>query len=123
MGTKETDQSTASTAETIHQYQLHLNTLGSRRPGHLMNVALAALKYLVLRGESDSIRLQAVRLLLELAPVQAKLEAMAARANVKRPPQNVNPEVRARLAALLERGGEQAQALLLETLKAEKKVQ
>jgi hypothetical protein len=42
----------------------------------MMNLTIAALKFLILRTESDAVRLQACKVVLELPPMQAKLGAM-----------------------------------------------
>src|SRR5262245_18169853 len=51
-----------SAPDTIAAYQHRLNALGSRQAGHLCGIALGGLKYLILQGESDTVRLQAVKL-------------------------------------------------------------
>lgn len=49
----------------------------SARAAHLTNLAICGLKYLVLKGESDALRLQACKALLETSPVQTKLGNMS----------------------------------------------
>ena len=66
-------------AVTVLDYAKGLMDMGVRKPGHLCNIALATLKHLMLHSESDSLRLQACRTILELGPVQQRLGAMTSR--------------------------------------------
>jgi hypothetical protein len=65
----------------------------------------------------SEIKLQAVKLMLELPPVRQKLEMMSARA--KRVSQERGQT--ARLIELVERGGDEAERLVLEALSSSKK--
>jgi len=117
---------TTVAADVLSQHQRKLSALGSRQSGHLCNLALATLKYLILQGKSDSVRLQAAKQLLELAPVQAKLQAMAARVATKRitqRPEKRNQDGFDQLLKFIEEGGESAQNLVLEMLKSDKNLQ
>jgi hypothetical protein len=91
----------------------------------LTNLAISTLKHLILKGESDTTRLAAVKVLLELPFVQAKLGVMTKavqnfhshqHVHVETPP---SPELAQRLAGLLQSGGDQAQSLILEALNTE----
>lgn len=46
------------------------------RIGQLTRVTLAGLKYLILHGDSDAVRLQAIRTILDLPPVKTRMDQM-----------------------------------------------
>ena len=63
------------------QISRYVNTLSqgrteSQRSAHMMNLAMATCKWLILQGESDNLRLQAAKLIFDLPPVQARMGAM-----------------------------------------------
>jgi hypothetical protein len=74
------DTSAPTPADIINGFRTELMRLRSRRVGHLLNLALAAYKHLILNGKSDTVRLQAANAIVSLPPVQARLGAMAVRA-------------------------------------------
>lgn len=84
-GMKNTDTDTPTPAARIAEYQHQLNHLARRRPAHLLALAMSALKYLILESESDSTRLAAIRTVLDLPPVQAKLSQLAATQSTRKP--------------------------------------
>jgi hypothetical protein len=83
-------------------YQLHdaASSQLTRRPAHLLNMAMAGLKWLVINTQSDMVRLQACKAIIELPTVQARLLAMV-NAMPKERPVQLNGDVSATLAQLL----------------------
>lgn len=63
--------------EELKGISLGLKKNAHDRAMHLTQLALCSLKYLITRGESDTLRLAATKQLLELPMVQARLGTMA----------------------------------------------
>ena len=110
--------------DAIRQIARELSTLsGGRKPAHLLNLSLATAKYLLLYGESDNIRLAALKLVLELPAVKAaagNLRVAPPRVrelhqHVHLPPggdPQAEKQLQERLQAMISAGGTQAKAAL-----------
>lgn len=64
----------SSAAEEIARIAKDSWSGADRRASHLVNLSMATLKYLMLNAESDDLKLEAARTLLELPPVRRKLQ-------------------------------------------------
>jgi hypothetical protein len=64
------------TVNQVQQYARDMQTGATKRSAHMLNLALAGFKYLILKGESDAVRLQACKSVCELPFVQARMGVM-----------------------------------------------
>lgn len=92
------------TEATILEYAKRLALKApNQRASHLLNLAMSALKLLILKGESDLIRLNAAKAILDLPLVQARLSYQTARVTAK-PNATRSDRLAAKLQKLLSNG-------------------
>lgn len=104
--------------EQIADHARRIAHLGSKRPGHLVNFAIAALMDLAGSAANENVRLQSCKLLIELEPVRERLAAMTLAVSRRGIGAVNGDQFEAKLKAILDGGGTQADQLI-EALEAE----